>query len=238
MDVSAALHERRSIRDFKPDPIPEALLSTVLEDARWSPSWSNTQPYRVALAKGPVRDELAAGLCRQFDAAMALQRGSLLKKVAGLVTRKGLPSPDVTVPMTYPDELQPARRATGFGLYQRLGISRDDYRARNAQMRRNYEFFGAPVVAFVFVHQKLGLYAALDAGLFVQSLMLSAHAHGLGTCAEGALAVWAKPVRARFLVPAHYRLLVGVALGFASDHPVNAYNPGRIPTQDLLLAPR
>jgi len=60
MDVSAALHERRSIRDFKPDPVPEALLAAVLEDARWSPSWSNTQPYRIALAKGAARDALAS----------------------------------------------------------------------------------------------------------------------------------------------------------------------------------
>ena len=237
MDVSAALHERRSIRDFKPDPIPEALLAAVLEDARWSPSWSNTQPYRVALAKGPARDALAAELCEQFDIGMAVRRGSALKKLVGLVTRKGMPTPDVAVPMKYPGDLQPARQATGFGLYRLLGISRDDYAARNAQMRRNYEFFGAPVISFVFVHRDLGMYAALDAGVFIQSLMLSAHTHGLGTCAQAALALWATPVRERFKVPAHYKLLVGVAIGFASAHPVNEYNPGRLPVEGLLLAP-
>jgi nitroreductase len=237
MDVSAALHERRSIRDFKPDPVPEPLLTAVLEDARWSPSWSNTQPYRVALAKGPARDALAAELCEQFDTGMAVRRGSALKKLVGLVTRKGMPTPDVAVPMKYPADLQPARRATGFGLYRLLGISRDDRAARNAQMRRNYEFFGAPVVAFVFVHRGLGMYAALDAGVFIQSLMLSAHARGLGTCAQAALAVWAAPVRERFKVPAHYRLLVGVAIGFVSAHPVNEYNPGRPPVEGLLLEP-
>jgi nitroreductase len=235
MEVSAALHDRRSIRDFKPDPVPDALLAQVLEDARWAPSWSNTQPYRVALAKGPERDALSAELCREFDAGMAAQRGSVLKKLAALVTRKGLPTPDVAVPMTYPEDLNPARQATGFGLYQRLGIARDDYAARTAQLRRNYEFFGAPVVAFVFGHQQMGLYAALDAGVFLQSLLLSAHAHGLGTCAQGALAVWAKPVRERFQVPTHYKLLVGVALGYASSHPVNNYNPGRPPVDELLL---
>jgi hypothetical protein len=168
---------------------------------------------------------------------MAVRRGSALKKLVGLVTRKGMPTPDVAVPMKYPEELKPARQATGFGLCRLLGISRDDYAARNAQMRRSYEFFGAPVASFVFVHRGLGMYAALDAGVFIQSLMLSAHAHGLGTCAQASLAVWAAPVRERFKVPAHYKLLVGVAIGFASVHPVNNYNPGRLPIEGLLLAP-
>ena len=49
---------RRSVRDFRPDPIPEELLERVLADATWAPSWSNTQPYFVAVASGAQRDQL------------------------------------------------------------------------------------------------------------------------------------------------------------------------------------
>jgi nitroreductase len=116
-----------------------------------------------------------------------------------------------------------------------LGIAREDTVARNAQMRRNFEAFGAPTVVFLFVHGGLREFAALDTGAWLQSFLLSAQAHGLATCAQGALATWAGPVRAEFAVPADYKLLCGVALGYASGQAVNAYNPGRAALPSLCL---
>lgn len=57
---SALLRSRRSVRGFRPDPVDPALLEAVLDDARQAPNWSNTQPYRIAIATGAVRDWLAA----------------------------------------------------------------------------------------------------------------------------------------------------------------------------------
>ena len=74
-------------------------------------------------------------------------------------------------------------------------------------------------------------------GFMLQTLLLSAHARGLGTCAQGALAFWAGPVRAEFEVPVQYRLVCGVSLGYASDHLVNAFDPGRPSVDEVLLAP-
>ena len=113
-----------------------------------------------------------------------------------LLTRRGLPDGDFATTFKYPDDLQPTRQATGFGLYKLLGIERKDYVARNTQMRRNFEFFGAPTVIFVFVHGGLHEFAVLDAGIYLQTLMLSAQSHGLATCSQGALATWGGPVRA------------------------------------------
>lgn len=102
-------------------------------------------------------------------------------------------------------------------------------------MRKNFEFFGAPTAIFVFVHSGLREFSVLDAGIFVQTLMLSAHAHGLGSCAQGALATWARPVRQAFEIPKHYKLICGVSLGYASEHTVNHYNPGRADVSGLVL---
>ena len=158
---------------------------------------------------------------------MAAQQGGLLDKAKILVTRTGLPNGDFDTNLTYPDDLQPYRRKTGFGLYGVLGIERGDKQARSDQMRRNFEFFGAPTALFVFVHEGLKEFSVLDAGIFLQTLMLSAHANGLATCAQGALATWPGPVRKEFDIPGHYKLICGVSIGYASDHPVNDFNPGR-----------
>jgi nitroreductase len=51
---------RRSIRKYKPDPVPEEALRMVMEAVRWAPSWANTQCWEVILVKDPnVKAELA-----------------------------------------------------------------------------------------------------------------------------------------------------------------------------------
>jgi len=223
-DWATLLRARRSVRDFLPDPVPNEILQAVFEDALASPSWSNTQPYLLAVASGAVRDRISTALCARFDQAAPARNGSLLGRLRAWRAR---PTSDLPVPLDYPPDLQERRRQTGYGLYRVLGIDRGDRVARDRQMRRNFEFFSAPTVIFVFVHRGLGHYATLDAGIMLHALMLSAQARGLGTCAQGALAVWADPVRAAFDVPDHYALLCGVSIGYPSEHPVNRFAPER-----------
>jgi nitroreductase len=51
MDVGEAIRKRRSIRKFKPDPIPEGKIRLLLESARLAPSGTNTQPWRFIVVK-------------------------------------------------------------------------------------------------------------------------------------------------------------------------------------------
>ena len=51
MDVIKAIRARRSIRQYKPAPINEKDLNTVLEAARWAPSWANTQCSRFVVVR-------------------------------------------------------------------------------------------------------------------------------------------------------------------------------------------
>jgi nitroreductase len=234
----ALIGSRASVRDFRPDPVPDALLREVLADALAAPSWSNTQPYRLAVASGEVRDRISTDLCACFDAGMRVRRGGWREKAGALLDRSVRPDGDFRVPLRYPDDLQPARVEAGRGLYEVLGIERHDMAARDRQMRRNFEFFGAPTVVFVFVHRGLREYSVLDAGHVMQTLMLAAQVRGLGTCAQGALAIWAGPVRAEFDVPNDYGLICGVSIGYASEDPVNAFRPGRAGLDEVLLQRR
>ena len=233
--LSELIRTRRSVRDFLPQAIPATVLNEVLADANWSPSWSNTQPYRIAIASGDVRAKLSRELCTLFDLGMAAQNAGILGKLRLWLTRRGLPDGDFSTLFPYPDDLQAQRRATGGGLYDMLGIARQDRAARDRQMRRNFEFFGAPTVIFLFVHKGLREFSILDAGIFLNTLMLSAHAHGLATCAQGALATWAGPIRAEFKIPAPYQLICGLSLGYASAAAVNQFNPGRPHAKALQL---
>ena len=48
-DFLTLARERRSVRAFRPDPVPPELLDRVLEAARWAPSAGNRQAWRVAV---------------------------------------------------------------------------------------------------------------------------------------------------------------------------------------------
>ncbi len=224
---SRLVNSRRSVRDFTSEPIPATVLQRVLDDAKWSPSWTNTQPYLLAIASGEKRDRLQQAYIERFDASLPVQHGSKLAMARMFLTRRGYPDGDFRTWQPYPEVLQPYRRKIGHELYGFLGIERDDQAARDQQWRRNCEFFGAPTVMFVFAHKGLMPFSAQDAGLMLQSLMLSAHANGLGTCAQGVLATWRSPIDAEFDIPRDYQLLTGLAIGYASDAAVNSFNAGR-----------
>lgn len=102
-------------------------------------------------------------------------------------------------------------------------------------MADNFRLFGAPAAVFVFVHEGVGIYSALDAGLYLQSLMLAATNAGLGSCAQGALGLFRSPLDKHFDIPKQYKLLCGVALGYELDVPVNKFQPEKIKASELLL---
>ena len=226
---------RRTTRDFLPTEVPAELIDKLLQDAMTAPSWSNTRPYLVAIARGDVRDRISAGFLDRWAAADKALEGGIWGKIKLFFTRYGLPQSDYRVFRPYPKELKVRSSRVGAELYGHIGIKRDDRKARSAQWARNYEFFGAPVSLFIFTHSGLGEYSVSDAGLFMQNLMLSAHAHGLGSCAQGASALWAPVVKAEFDVPKEYKLLCGIALGYASEHHVNTFKADRLDISNIKL---
>ncbi len=57
---------RRSIRRFKPDPIPEEDLREVLEAAIWAPSAGNTQEWKFFVVRDPgLKRRLASAAMEQ-----------------------------------------------------------------------------------------------------------------------------------------------------------------------------
>ena len=51
LTVKDAIEKRRSIRNFKPDPVPDSVLDQIMEAARLAPSGSNRQPWRFQIIK-------------------------------------------------------------------------------------------------------------------------------------------------------------------------------------------
>ncbi|MDG2497117.1 MAG: nitroreductase [Aquiluna sp.] len=228
---------RRTTRDFLPTAVPEDLIDKLIADAMTAPSWSNTRPFMVGIASGERRDRISKEFLNRWQAASGALSPGIWGKLKLAITRYGLPKSDYKVFRPYPKDLKPRQQKVGADLYGHIGIKREDHEARQAQWGRNYDFFGAPVSLFIFTHSGLGEYSVSDAGLFMQNLMLSAHANGLGSCAQGASALWAEPVRKEFQIPKDYKLLCGIAIGYPSTDMVNDFQAERLPIQDIKLKP-
>jgi 5,6-dimethylbenzimidazole synthase len=57
MDVIEAIHTRRSVRKWLPQPIPDELIETILDAGRWAPSAGNFQPWTFIVIQNPATKE-------------------------------------------------------------------------------------------------------------------------------------------------------------------------------------
>lgn len=194
MDVRAALEARKSVRAYRSDPVPAEALRQLFETTQRAASWCNIQPWRVWLFSGDARE-------RFLDAM-----------TAAAVT--SAPDPDFNWPPEYPEPYAAHRRGCGRALYEAMGVARNDGAARQAAWMRNYRAFGAPHVAMVGVDKRIGVYGALDVGVWLGSLMLAAEELGLACCAQASLATHPSVVRAHASVPAEIGFLFGIAIGY------------------------
>lgn len=91
--IEEVIKNRRSVRRFKPDPVPGELLKKVLEAARWAPSAGNVQPWKFFVVTSPAKKEAlaAAALGQRFvaEAPVVVVVCALLRKAAGAYGARG-----------------------------------------------------------------------------------------------------------------------------------------------------
>ncbi len=210
--VDWAITSRRSVRGFTPEPVPPATVREILAVASRAPSMTNTQPWRVHVLVGAVRD----AMCREIVAAHAAGEH---------------PEPEYAYyPREWVSPYLDRRRQIGWALYGLVGIARGDRQATARQHRRNYDFFGAPVGMIFTLHRALDYGSFLDLGMFLQNVMVAARARGLDTCPQAAFMNWHGIIRRHLAIPAEQVVICGLALGRADEsEPANALVSPREP---------
>ena len=220
MTESAAVFDevvrsRHSLRAFLPDPVPQATLEHIFSVAQQAPSNCNTQPWLVHLVSGERLEKLRELLPERFmagDFSMDFPYDGVYEGV-------------------YKDRQYGAAQA----LYDSVGVTREDKAGRHSQFMRNFTFFDAPHVAFVFLPEPFGLREAADTGMFAQNLMLTLTAHGLGSCPQTALSMQANLLREELGIDEANKLLFGISFGYPDpDAPANACRTDRADVSDYV----
>ncbi|MDR5904170.1 nitroreductase [Franzmannia qiaohouensis] len=211
MHVDDAILSRRSVRRFLPTPVPRETLQHLLRVASQAPSGSNTQPWQVHVVSGTPLAALSRALQGAFDNEPEQHQAEY-----------------VYYPREWFEPYIGRRRRCGYGLYATLGIQREERDKRQAQARRNYAFFDAPVAMILTLDRRLDTGSFMDCGMFLQSLMLAARGQGLHSCAQAAIAPYHRVIREQLSLDDSELVLCALALGHADPAaPENSFVPER-----------
>jgi nitroreductase len=215
MELLEGIETRRSTRGFKPTPVPRDTIGRILAAASRSPSYTNTQPWEVAIACGKKAQELR-------------------QRLVALV-KAGTPgNPDIPSVANWPPALEERSKVHAARRFATLGIDRANEAQRKEMRLTNIGFYGAPCVIYLMMDKTLGLWSMFDMGLFTQSLALAAHSFGLGTCIQGVLTHYPDAVREILSIPAMKLLIVGVSLGYPDpEAKLNVYRSQRVGPEEF-----
>ncbi len=198
-----ALRSRFSCRRFLRTPVARETIESILATAQRTPSWCNTQPWEIVLLSG---DETVRLRDKLFAHAKSGARAN----------------PDFAFPPQYAGVYRDRRKTCGVQWYQSLGIGRENRAAAAELALENFRFFEAPHVLFITTPESLGVYGAIDCGLYVSSFILAAREHGIDSIPQAALASYPDWLRAYFQLPAQRKFVCGIAFGYGDTaHPVN-----------------
>lgn len=146
------IRSRRSIRQYRPEPVPEEVLERIINGALWAPSGMNKQDWLVAVITGEKKQELI----RLFGAGGEYLRERL---------EQLFPPKMVNLTMQF---FRTGGNAAAIVL---VYIPREDIKLTpdlNLNQRHAVE------------HDRMG--AIQSASALIQNLLLLAHAEGLGSC--------------------------------------------------------
>jgi nitroreductase len=215
MSICQIIQNRKSCRAYLEKEVPQEIIQSILETAKWAPSGVNHQPTQVAILGKETKTKLSNIL---------IEKHSLGIK----------PNPDYCYcPKEWSDVYKKRRKECGFALYNSLSISIDDLQGRKKHWENNYRFFQAPVGLIIFIEKNMPIGSWLDAGMFIQNILLAAQEFGLATCPQAAFAEYPDVIR-EVLNLDNIDIICGIALGYEdATHPLNSYRTEREPIMNF-----
>ena len=197
MDFADVVRGRHSSRGFLPRVADQETLKDIFELASWAPSNCNVQPWHVHVVSGEA--------CNRMREKM---------KAAALVSTVG--NPDFPWQGKFTGDYKARQICSALGLLEHQGVTRDNTERRAWSWMRNFEFFDAPHVAFIFVTDQFPELVRLagDVGMYAQTLMLAIENAGMGSCPQTSVSCFPDLVREELGVESHFKLLMGLSFGY------------------------
>jgi nitroreductase len=197
---------RRSIRGYKPDPVPRALIEEVLSVAMRAPSSMNTQPWHFHVITG--------------EPLARIRQGNTERTPAGEPDSREFRKGSAFAGVHRDRQVGVAKQ-----LFAAMGIEREDKAGRQDWVLRGFRQFDAPVCVIIAYDRELegSDDTPFDCGAVTNALVNAAWSRGLG-CVINSQGIMQSPVvRLHAAIPDDQVIMKAVALGWPDESfPANA----------------
>ena len=211
MDIIEAVRKRKSIRDFKNDLVPQAVLREILEISCRAPSAMNTQPWEFTVIAKDTLDSIRRSVIEKLKA------GEKLHSEHSFV---GWPSESVYRQR----QIELAKE-----IFQIMDIKREDADKRSQWLERGFRYFNAPAAIIICVDRMLTEGTPIfDIGAVTQNICLTALNYGLGTCIEDQGVMYPEVLRKFCNISDDKQIIIAIAIGYPNwDFPANKLETSR-----------
>jgi nitroreductase len=197
---------RRSIRGYKPDPVPRKVVEEVIALAMRAPSSLNTQPWNFYVVTGEPLDRIRAG--------------NTERNLAGVA-----PSKEFRGHGEYAGPHRDRQVEIAKQLFAAMDIAREDKEKRRDWVLRGFRQFDAPVSVVVTYDRTIhgGDIGPFDCGAVANALVNAAWSRGLG-CVINSQGIMQSPVvREHARIPDDQVIMICIAMGWPDESfPANA----------------
>ncbi|PKP72299.1 MAG: nitroreductase [Alphaproteobacteria bacterium HGW-Alphaproteobacteria-5] len=197
---------RRSIRGFKPVPVPRNVIKEVINLAIRAPSSLNTQPWNFFVVSGEPLNRI--------------RKGNTERNLAGVPESREFRMNGAYEGVHRERQIEIAKQ-----LFSAMGIERHDKEARQSWVLRGFRQFDAPVSIVVTYDRSIhgGDIGPFDCGGVTNALVNAAWSRGLG-CVINSQGIMQSPVvREHAAIPDDQVIMICVAMGYPDDFfPANA----------------
>lgn len=210
---------RRSIRGYKPDPVPRKLIEEVLHLAMRAPTSMNTQPWHFHVITGEPLNRIRAG--------------NTERNLAGIPHSR-----EFRIGQPFAGKHRERQIGVAKQLFSAMGIARDDKDARQDWVMRGFRQFDAPVCVIITYDRELDGSddTPFDCGGVANALVNAAWSRGLGTVINSQGIMQSPVVREHANIPADQVIMKSIALGWPDfTFPANAVVSERKPIEEAAV---
>ena len=224
--TSMDILQRRSIRRYQDRPVADTVVAEILAESRWAPSAGNTQSTVVFVVT---------------DAALESTKAALLEAAEN----DSPPAPDIEPAAQWPEPYK-SRMADLFETRNAfVAAEREKHGAAPGKTTQSPRavmagLFGAPVLLLLAIDKEVSPpYGCFDAGLLAQTIALSAHARGLGTCIMTSTVRAADALHRALPETEGTALVAAITLGYPDlDAPINRFPRERVTPDEFVVVVR
>lgn len=206
MDLVRAIEERKSVRAFKPGPVPREKIEAILRLAVRAPSAINLQPWELIVVTGEEKERLSRRLMKAYKERQIACGAGNVKPLPKTIAVRGA----LTLKMMNP-------------YFEKMGVQSNPFINEGS-----CHFYGAPAAILICMDDSFPNTRFVDLGVILGYLVLTAHEFGLGTCPIGLITAYEDEIKELLNIPGNTRVVVGVALGYPDPEcPINDFKSSR-----------